>query len=413
VVADAGVSVSASGFATLQVKPNYSGKRDIAYWAASVRAGVTCSGLSGNPPEDGDLKGSASKTQVPQVDGVPVGPTLAVTLRSAYNIGGCKDVTSLVADEITEVTVPLSDVPMKMSETDMHLTLSLDSAPYATLFTNVAIAASGALLGGSSDDVDAWLSAMELKAGSAQDAQAFAAARASQGWDATLIGQLGGPSLAPNAVRKLVEGWLGKGLSELSGAVISGQLVSAGTEAGHAFVQLESVAGSPAKDAGFTVENFSAWAADPGDQVALGTSFFVVPSRLICALARLPAVDEVPQAKTVPEALALVLDCQAIASALVQDGTAPGESFPGCGAACTEALCEAGLAELWQRARDASVAPKSPLSTMVISATGNAGVDEYARPIKFDGAFVGSLDVGAMGLSISGKATGGPPPPPS
>src|SRR5688572_19897838 len=51
------VSVSASGFAELEVVPSYAGARPVTDWVATVRAGLTCDDpeLVGTPPPDGDL----------------------------------------------------------------------------------------------------------------------------------------------------------------------------------------------------------------------------------------------------------------------------------------------------------------------------------------------------------------------
>ncbi len=416
VTTQAGVSVSASGFATLQVEPSYSGKRSISGsgWVASVRAGSSCSDLVGNPPPDGDLKASSLPTQVPQIDGVPVGPTLAVSLRAGYYIYGCKELDNLTAGEINQVVIPVSDVPLKVEETDLlvDLTMNPPPQPLDETFGPALQAATNASLGGAADDVQALLEAMQLVTPTAQDAAAFDAQSLAGGWQALLTTTLGGPVTAPTATRNKIQAWLVKGAQSLDNAKFSGTLTSAGKGAGQAYLELDSVAGVDAGLAGFTKENLASWQSDPGDTVLLGTTLFAIPSRLFSALATAPALAAAPGANSVPGAIADLLSCDNVATALVTAGAASGQSYPGCDATCTKTLCRAALSVQWERVQDATAASGGPAATLVLSATGDATVDEYARPTSFDGSWVGTLGAGKLKTSVGGSASGQLPPPP-
>jgi hypothetical protein len=420
-VAQAGVSVSASGFGTLQVKPLYAGKRSVAFWVASVRTGATCAELSGKPIDDGDLKGSAPLGKIPQVSDVPVGPALAVTVRGGYSVAGCLDVAELRAGEITQVGVVVSDLPMKLSDTDLTLELGLEAtAPkqWAAALEGMAARSTAAMLGGATNDVAALLTAMGDAA--PQDAKpAFAAARSTQGWDSVLLGAFGDPA-AKTILRDPVLAWMAKGAESLVGPdTFSGALVSAGKYPGGAVVELATVAGIPAQDAGFSLTNSdnTTWKAQPGDMVLLGTRLSFHPSRLLAALAESAAIADVPTAASAPQALATQLGCKQVAVALVAPGPEPTEIYPDCDVTCVRALCEQALVTIWQRARDVSLANPVGLSSVDITAAGDASVDDLARPTGFFGSWVGSLNVATESDSVTAPV-GGPamafkPPPPA
>lgn len=415
-VAQAGVSVSASGFATLQVKPQYGGKRGISYWVASVRTGTTCAQLSGKPVDDGDLKASAPFDQVPQISDVPVGPALAVTLRGGYSVAGCTDVPEVRAGEINQVTVQVADLPMKLSETDLLIDLGIEQAgplEWTAALDGAATNASDALLDGATDDVSALLSAMADATPTPADASAFATLQGSEDWHQVALGTLGGAG-AKTALRTQMLVWMAQGTETLGGPkTFSGRLESAGMFPGKAVVELVSVAGIDAPEAGFASTNEApTWQAEPGDSVLLGTKLHFSSSRLLTALAKAPAESDVPGAAGVPEALAETLGCGPLASALVAAGANPNEAHPGCNVACMRALCEDALVTLWQRVRDASLTSPQ-LSSIEVTATGDAVVDDQARPTAFSGKWLGSLDLGAISVPVSGSVVAVSPPPPS
>lgn len=413
-VTQAGVSVSASGFATLQVKPVYDGKRSVTYWVASVRTGTTCAELSGKPIDDGDLKGSAPFAQVPQVSSVPVGPALAVTLRGGYSIAGCLDVANVRAGEVNQVSVELADLPMNLAETDLLMELGIASASpqeWATALDGVAMSSGEAMLGSASDDIGALLAAMAEATGNPADQTAFATTRAQKGWDGKLVVALG----SSDVLRAQVLAWMASGADSLdSPSTFSGALRSAGKYPGPAVFELATVASIPAAEAGFSFTNqVPKWSAEPGDTVLLSTLLPFAPSRLLAALAEKAALVDVPTASTISEALAETLSCNAVAVALVASGASPGESYLGCDLACTEMLCQTALESLWQKARDASLSDPNGLGAVNVTASGEAGVDDNARPTGFSGSWVGSLKLGPALVPVNGPASAFLPPPPS
>jgi hypothetical protein len=379
-----------------------------------VRAGTTCAELSAEGPSDGDLKGTAPVGQVPQIDGVPVGPALAVTIRGAYSVAGCKDLSDFRAGEINQISVEVSDLPMKLSETDLVVSLGLDAQKADITNLLDSTSALDSISSGSIDDIDALLNAMQKSTPDAMALSAFGAARLSGAWDDALMTALGGQSNGPKAIRSLLGPWLLEGAASLPGTdTFHGRLLSAGQTSGYAKLAIESVGSATAEDAGLAGMNLASWEAEPDDTVALGATLFFVPSRLVTALALGPAQKAAPTATSVPEALSLLLSCDLVAQTLLKNGTIPGSyAFESCADTCVKNLCESALANLWENARNASSNGVAAAATLVIAATGDAGVDDYARPTAFTGSWVGSLNLDASAISVGGPASGSKPPPP-
>jgi hypothetical protein len=403
-----GVSVSASGFGTLQVDELYDGERKFSYWMASVRTGVTCAELANDLLTDGDLTGSAPVDKVPQVVDVPVGPTLAVTLRGAFSVAGCQEVSDLAAGEITAKVISVSDLPMKLDETDLDVTLGIDSATgnFDQMFAPSSIITSSLI--GAGNDVGALLDAMQESTADSAEAAAFQSARSTYKWDLALVPTLGGATVAPKAIRTLVEPWLLAGLATLPGDnSLQGRLYSVGEKPGSAQLELESVGGVPAKELATGLNRVS-WKAEPGDTVLFGTdpALYVYPSQVLGALALGPAQVAVSGAGSVPEAVAGLLSCADVAQSMATAGTSPS-----CNEQCLASLCAQGLEILWSDFLSSSAATKS-FAQLTITATADALVDDEAEPTSFEGNWVGAFTLGQTTLPVGGTTKGSKPPPP-
>lgn len=422
VSAEAAISVSAGGFVTLTVHPDYSGKRlkwgDT--WVASVRAGTDCASLTGTPPPDGDLKATSQVAQNlfftdPQIASVPVGPALAVTVRAGHFAGGCTDVQTLVAGKPNAVTVPVVDRPMQLDQTDLGVELGVDtsSPEWGQALSSTVSETADAMLGGAPDDVIALLDAMHTALGQSADATAFTQARSANGWDSLLYTVLG--SGAAHAIRTPAESWLSAGATTFGGpGTFVGHLSGQGQQPGKADLTLSSIGGlAPAAAGSPSDVGQVSWSADPGDTVLLGAELSWMPSALVTSLALAPAQKDVPAATTVPEALAEQVGCSAIGTALASASANHIDAYSSCDASCAAALCGNGLVVMWDRARDSSAA-KVEAATLDISATGSVdAIDDTAVPKHFDGSWVGKLSQGQATLSVGGPAVGysSPSPP--
>lgn len=407
VTANVAVSVSASGFGSLKVSPEYSGKRDVSYWLASVRTGVTCADLSGDLLKDGDLKASAPSPGIPQVDDVPVGPTLAVTLRGAESIVGCEEMTDLGAGKVKELKVTVVDIPIKLEDTQLDVVLGLDAgkAKWSDLLPVDAMLVA---LSPASNDASALLDAMQAATTDAAQATGFQTARKTGGWDAVVQTAIGGP----NTIRSTLEPWLTQGAEGFASPdALRGRLSNAHGNASSAWFELESIGGADAFEAGAPTTYLASWKPHPDDTVALGVALTLLPSRLVASLALAPAKAKVPTASSVPQALAQVVGCQTVAQALVAAGSGPAVAFPGCDAACAQALCRDGLALLWSHARDASAAPAAPSASLTVAAAAQATVDDFARPSALSGSWVGTFSSGNSSAAVTGSASAKTPAP--
>lgn len=400
------VSVSASGFGTIQILPSYSGKRPISYWVGSVVTGTTCADLVGVPPPDGPLTATALADGGPRIESVPSGPLLAVTVRAGRYAGGCKDVTAISPDSITTVPVSVVDRPLQLDETRLHVRLGVDSLdPGWKAAVDDAI---GALFssarGEASTEVAALLDEMGANLPAASPST-FERARALGGWDQIVEDRLGSASALTDAAAP----WIREGLSALSGPeALEGTLASAGKLGGQALLELGAVAGLVPEDAGFSASNAHlSWTAEPGDSVLLGGTLFWLPSAFFTAAAE-PVARSATGRTSMADALATALDCARLGEDLAASTAAA--QVPACDAACFSSACAASLEALWDRARAAS-ATNAEVGSLEVAVAGVAAIDDEARPTGFSGSWVGTLGVGYARLAVGGSAMAESPSP--
>ena len=142
-------------------------------------AGTTCAALigdaPGNPP--GSLQTTVDAGKPIVIDKVPVGPSVAVTLRAGHFVWGCADVTNLVPSADVHVDVQVFDEPLDLAKpTSIKLALTPDPATSAALMTSMGGDVGPTVFG--VDEVTGLLDAMQ-----GQAVGDFASARASFGWD--------------------------------------------------------------------------------------------------------------------------------------------------------------------------------------------------------------------------------------
>ncbi|HMR11249.1 MAG TPA: hypothetical protein PKA88_35960, partial [Polyangiaceae bacterium] len=214
-------------------------------------------------------------------------------------------------------------------------------------------------------------------------------------------------------LRTKLKSWLTQGMTELSGSVLAGRLLSAGPSAsGKAFLEIQSFAGVSAASAGLPDNPGASWSADPGDTVLLGAKLYVLPSRFVGAAARAPALLENPGASSLGVALGIALPCVDVAQVIAEAGKDATLAHGNCDSVCMRALCEAGVASIWTAARDASASTTAQEASLAISATGAAIVDDQSRPASFEGSWVGNFSVGTATSNVGGAINGSKPLPP-
>lgn len=392
-----GVSVSSLGYTTLLVQPAYNGHRTVTQWTASLHPGKKCSELVGDPPPDGSNLVSADNGKPLEIDKVKTGVDVTVTLRAGHYIGGCADQSPLSEGDGNQVLVYASDRPINLAATSLALSFGPVDAPatFSELMKSSASVAESALAGSSGSDVQALLDAMQ-DATVAANRDTFDATRLAQGWDAALTSAFGHD--AATRLRDPADRWLSAGLQSLDAPdAFRGQITA--LPAG-ALLELASVAGVTASEAGFPTSFQSTWSADSSDTLLLGTQLTWLPSRLVTALALAPALLEFPQAGSLESALAQSVDCQLVAQTLLAHGTTAGvELYAGCDESCAASACTSAVSALWNKARDSS---GSTVATLGVTGTGSAEVGDDAAAIAVDGSWVGELSIGQDSSPVSG-----------
>jgi|GEM_PF-396191 len=392
------VSVSSLGYTTLGVQPAYSGHRTVTQWTASFHLDTKCSKLVGDPPPDGMNPVSADNGKPLQIEGVKTGVDVTVTLRAGHYIGGCVDQGPLSEGDGNQVLVYASDRPINLDATNLALSFGPADAPpeFSALMKSSVSVAESALVGASGSDVQALLDAMQ-GATVAADRDTFSATRLAKGWDAALTSAFGRD--ATTRLRDPADRWMSAGLQtfEAPGS-FRGQLTS--LSAG-ALLELASVAGVPASEAGFPTSFQSTWSADSSDTLLLGTQLTWLPSRLVTALALAPALLEFPQAGSLESALAQSVDCGLVAQTLLADGATAGTAvYAGCDESCALLACTNAVSSLWSKARDSS---GTTVATLDVTGTGSAAVgDDAAATALSKGSWVGELSVGQDSAPVSG-----------
>jgi hypothetical protein len=399
------VEVMASGRETLIVHYDYMGGRSVTDWVVEVYDdGRTCADLEGNPPVGADpaLSRTVPKDDQIRLSGMPVGTKLAVTLRAGYFAGGCSGVDAVVEGQVNSVLVTVTNRPIQLDESEVELELGLvgQEEALSSGMESVIDAARDALLGQAANDSEALLDAMQEEAMAGAVCSTFGSARDSIAWDDELEVALG--EQAMTSIRDDLGGWLAGGIPSLArDDALVATLAAEPDVMGAASLVWHTIAGFPASDAGFPESAGATWTADAHDNVSLGATIEFNPAALLVQSAADPAMNDVPEASSVAQALAIRGErCDTVTAALVARGQGPGQSCLGCDADCTRLLCERGLERLVVRA---SKALDAEPATLRVAATGSAEVGEQAELRTLDGSWVGALDAANRSSELTGE----------
>jgi hypothetical protein len=396
-VAEVPVSVSGEGFASVRVIPSYKGVRSTPTWTASAVARALCAEVPGEPPMDGPIVGMGIGGAIPVLNGIPVGPNIAITLRSASAVGGCADLSDLGAGETRDVTVKVSDIPVNIAATDLTIEMAMtpDGAAIRPLFDTLSVDFVDDFLDSEQGEAKQVLDAMQDQLGDPAD---FAEARMMGGWDAVLAGSL---DLGGQLLRDRAQAWIQAGLQPLQhGETIIGQL-RATSNAGHGVLSLDSFHGLPVEGTGIPRDNIVSLAVEPGDAIIIGGSVTWLPSRLIAAAGDVGAGLLLGDSDAL-SALANIVGCDELASDLESTYPLPAT----CDANCIQDACTAGLAALWNAAKMKS---SSTFDTVQLSFTvsGTANVNSQAIVVAFDASWLGTQTYGGEEWAVKGDAVAG------
>jgi hypothetical protein len=383
------VSVSAAGFATLRVIPQYDGTRPAPGVTASVFVKSTCADLAnalaagrfqdGAPATDGVIASPIT------IGSVPAGSHVAVSVRIKLYAAGCVDLDALAADSTRDVNVPILDRPMALGAIDLATTLTFEPdatqlSGWTTMLDAAIARAADGFVPEATGEAGVLLDAMYAVVPPASQAS-FDAARTTGTWDsrtATWLGQHT-PTMRDHAIT-----WMTAAKPDTLGSLTASILPS--QSLGYATLSLASFVGLDTATIGMSAGSTFAFTADADDVLHLSGTLHLWSTALVCETANGRARQAVSGSTDVPSALALLADCDGLATSLLGGGT----SYPGCGATCTASLCQQALGVMWKKAHDASSTANDD-ATIDVTASAAATIADDATPATFSGAWVGQI----------------------
>lgn len=391
---DLTVAVSDQGFGGLDITPVYNGEREITEWSAFVVSGKTCESFSEAFPEDppGALVADAEVGEPLIVDVAPVGPNLAVLVRSKHYVWGCSDVTNLLAEEITEVEVFIKDRPVDVSEAQLDMALGFQPEPAA--YDALLAASLGEMLAAFYDGQplsDALLSHMS---GLSSDPSAFDQASMDQGWPTATEQQLAAVDLTTT-----ITAWAQDGLA-LEPPQITGRLEAIADEPGHAIFELELIGSATPEVLGVPAEYVTTITVDPDDTARIGGTLFWLPSRYVANATSIESLAQQPAGTTMAEVLAAEVGCDQLELT----------GLSGCDQTCITLLCTAALEQMWTEAADAS-ATNATYGEIPFQASGASNFDEWANLTGFQGMWLGNVLVDELSAKVTGNVIAETPTP--
>jgi hypothetical protein len=385
------VSVSTEGFATLIVTPTYTGLREVEEWEAVASLGVGCTDLESLWGE-GSLDAAGQDQEVTLAD-VPVGPEVALVVRAGEYIGGCVSVTDLAAGEERAVEVPVTDRPLQLSDAAFDLALDVEerTESFVALLGQAASDGAAAYAGDYEEDASVFLADFAQSIKDDSDRDAFSENAGEYGFTELTLARLA----APTALRDVVQSELIDAATLVDGPAV--WVLSAELDESSSTLILSSAAGVPAAVSGFLGSSVLSVVREPGDRLVLGADLEFQATRWLGAIAESDETsaeggDMAPLARLEAE-----VDCEALAGDWL--GATGADLYPACGELCAVTLCENALQMGWDRARTTG----KDLTTLRVGISGQAEIDDQARPIGLSGDWVGSID--SNELSVAGAAT--------
>lgn len=392
-VATLPVTMSSTARVKLVLLPQYAGHRAFNSYTATAYLDASCDEIAPDmAPNAALLVRSTLDVPLELVD-VPAAAKLAVVVTAGGVARGCATVEAPLPDADTEVSVELSDLPLNLEATKLDALLDLDAKD--TAFPGELAAASIVVTDAVRNEADSDLAALldALSSGlSSSRRTAFDDARAEAEWDRTLL-----PG-RENMLSEAIERWSRQARPALFARLLEARLQKDDERGAAPSFTVSRFGGASAADSALTVTPGS-WAADSSDTLALSVSLAWPPSALLTAVVAGPAQAETGL-QDVPAALADLIDCDALATAMTNG---PGEKELAfarqCDADCVAARCASALATMWERARDASGATRAQL---LLQVSGAATLGDKAQAVALNGSWVGRLQHGDEDTSQTG-----------
>ncbi len=388
------VAVSATGFATVRVTMDYQGKRPVPITAASAFLETTCAQLGGKAVDGAPLVvGTYGEKLV--IPSVPTDGQVAINVRIAHYATGCLDIASLQPNDTHDVTISLYDLPLDLGGTTLETRFTFtpetaDAASLLSYFSSVVGQAVTTAAFGTSESK----TLLDAMATASSSPSQFASARTSGGWDAATQTWL---SARPPTMTARSSSWMNEGvqagLGDLTGHV-------AGDPTKPVFTPL-MIGALDVTAAGVSAPLPFQWSGQANDVLSLSGVLDIVPSELACAIGDARAKVDVSGSTGAANALATVIDCAGLGSALAGSGYA----FGTCNASCMASLCGTALTAMWS-AGSKSLSKTSDTLTLSMSVAAPAQVGDTATVESYVGTWIGAFGYGSSKVSTEGAAKG-------
>ena len=398
------VSVSDSGYATLDVTGNYSGVRKVSTWVATLKDSETCSAFGSSLPNDGVI-GAQNPASPPNltITNVPVGPVQSVILRGDHSVWGCKDLPALTSGQILDAPIQLFDIPAVYTSDPVPADFTVSTN--VDLWTTNLAATKNALVGGFeqswTSDVEHLLDGMQSAILDSQTQTEFAQRRTGGNWHSVVANQWSSlDGSGDQCLATALDRWLSAGIAQLaSGVEINTRLklISPSASLGQEQLTLASMAGFPPNDYAPTTDFPLSTTFGANDGMAASATVSFNEAHLLRLLAASAAERENTAATDLPSALTSVAGCDVLGANL----NAAASSSSLCDASCLAELCTQALAQMWNAT--ASTADQRGTTKLTLSCSGTLQLDANAVVRGYSGTWVGMM------TSPSGNvSTGGP-----
>jgi hypothetical protein len=393
------ISVVKVSRASLYVDGIYDGSRTVDSWTLSIYPNTTCSQLLTLAEQPAGISLVTTEPLPILKDRLAIAQPAAISLKGDAVVSGCSEMRALLADEVAHITVPLTDLPLSL--TDVELPASLGGDGTLGLVDGVGDSLPGlleALIDGKVRDVTALLDAMALAATTDDIRQELGRLRTQQIWDTVLSNQLSPNGEQP--LRDTVRSWVELGTEMFKGPEAFELALALAPTGATPHVTVRRVASLEPEPCGVSAEAELSQATEPQDRLVWSTKLTWSEGALLGCLAADSASHVFPMATTVPRALDLTIDCAGIGTTLAGEGDSSGNAPVLCGAACIATLCQQALESMWTRGLLAA-SGDSP-ATMTVSAAGTLRVNAQAEPETTSGTWVGLLTTPITSVSVSG-----------
>lgn len=411
--AELDVSVSEFGFATVRIVPKYTGKRDLGGWTADILVGQSCDvALAIDPDDPTPLHDEAAENEQPIIESVPVGPQLAIAVRSEALAAGCVTFTASKPDSTEEVQVTVFDRPMLLD--GVTLDVSLDFTPtgegYGPLLEASIADLAEVAFPAQTPFTTILLDAMEAEL-DAGPASSLAYLRTESALEENVALVLDGYHAHDTCI-ELESSAIGFALTDAQSNTsrIEGRISTEPDYLTPTF-ELASFSGLAPADVGAPEEVPFSWNATADDVLVMSGVLPVSNTRLAGAFMKSALSAQRGAPTPVPVAIASLADCSQIATVIASAGV------EGCSADCLEDACTAAITTRWGLGLAAGDSGDGSIGSLQISVAGDAKVDATLAPTSFLGTWLGTLShVAGSGnellSSVAGEASGEVPPPP-